>query len=304
MNDLAACLRRQLTDIAASQDGKIDLETLSAQQTGACKSCVQLLTKVKLFETNTMTAREESDLNRERNSGRRYAENISRCYGHAGQMLATEKQVADLQRQLMQEKARTANLPPDTTTAHVGTEPTAAPGPEADGTDAPAGIDTSEVPDEDATGGDWPDSGTEGASGVDDPTSVMLEEEIASRGLARRPLNEDNEDQPQAKRPRQRESAAASRDPTTAEDPASASRTGGSRATSAATELRTIRVTGNDNIITRAGVSIHRRDDDWLTELLSTLRDAASKYTPDKVDKVFNVMPDWRYDDHGVLLPH
>ena len=46
-NDLAACLRRQLTDIAASQDGKIDLETLSAQQTGACKSCVQLLTKVK-----------------------------------------------------------------------------------------------------------------------------------------------------------------------------------------------------------------------------------------------------------------
>ena len=132
----------------------------------------------------------------------------------------------------------------------------------------------------------------------------MLEEEIASRGLARRPLNEDNEDQPQTKRPRQRESAAASRDPTTAEDPASASRTGGSRATSAATELRTIRVTGNDNIITRAGVSIHRRDDDWLTELLSTLRDAASKYTPDKVDKVFNVMPDWRYDDHGVLLPH
>ena len=112
-----------------------------------------------------MTAREESDLNRERNSGRRYAEDISRCYGHARQMLATEKQVADLQRQLMQEKARTANLPPDITAGHVGTEPTAAPGLEADGTDAPAGIDTSETSDEDATSGDWPDSGTEGASG-------------------------------------------------------------------------------------------------------------------------------------------
>ena len=36
-------------------------------KTGACRSCVQLLTKVKLFETNIMTAREDSDLDRERN---------------------------------------------------------------------------------------------------------------------------------------------------------------------------------------------------------------------------------------------
>ena len=38
-------------------------------------------------------------------------------------MLATEQQVADLQRQLTQEKARTSNLPPDTTAAHADTEP-------------------------------------------------------------------------------------------------------------------------------------------------------------------------------------
>ena len=60
----------------------------------------------------------------------------------------------------------------------------------------------------------------------------------------------------------------------------------------------------SDDIITMTGVSIHRGDDDWPIGLLSTLRDTARKYVPDKVDKVFNVMPDWRFNKHDVLLPH
>ena len=84
-------------------------------------------------------------------------------------MLATEQQVEDLQRQLAQEKARTANLPLNTTATRVETEPTAALGPEADGPDPPAGTDASETSDEEATDGDQPDSGTEGAQGVDEP---------------------------------------------------------------------------------------------------------------------------------------
>ena len=47
--------------MTASQQGKIDLETLSAQQPGTCQGCVQLLRKVKLFEANVMTDREDSD---------------------------------------------------------------------------------------------------------------------------------------------------------------------------------------------------------------------------------------------------
>ena len=147
--------------------------------------------------------------------------------GHARRLFSAEQQVEDLQRQLTQEKARTANLPLDTTATHVETEPTAAPGPEADGPDPPAGTDASETSDEEATDGDQPDSGTEGAQGVDDPTSSMLAEEIASRGLARRLLNEDDESQPPAKRTRQRESKAASRDPAAEGTRATAARTGG-----------------------------------------------------------------------------
>ena len=42
---------------------------------------------------------------------------IHRCYGHARQLLAAEKQVAKLQRQLAQAKAHNPNLPPDTIAA-------------------------------------------------------------------------------------------------------------------------------------------------------------------------------------------
>ena len=41
-----------------------------------------------------------------------------------------------------------------------------------------------------------------------------------------------------------------------------------------------------------------------MARLLSTLKDAARKYTPDKVDEVFNARPDWRYNDLNILLPH
>ena len=87
------------------------------------------------------------------------------------------------------------------------------PGPEVGRTDAPARIDTPETSAADATGGDWLDGGTDGASGVDDPSSVGMEAEITERRVARRPLDASNDDQPQAKRPRQLGSATASRDP-------------------------------------------------------------------------------------------
>ena len=42
-SNAAACsLRLRLADMSASQQGKIDIETLSTQQPGACQGCVQL----------------------------------------------------------------------------------------------------------------------------------------------------------------------------------------------------------------------------------------------------------------------
>jgi len=70
-NDEASSLRGRLTDIAASRQGHIDLETLSAQQPRACQSCVQLLRRIQRFESNVMTDREASDLDRERSWGAR-----------------------------------------------------------------------------------------------------------------------------------------------------------------------------------------------------------------------------------------
>ena len=113
-NDEASRLRGRLADMAASRQGQIDLETLSAQQPSACQSCVQLLRRIQQFESNVMTDREASDLDRERSWGRRYEEDVHRVFGHARRLLATERQVTELQRQLAHAKAHTSDLPPDT----------------------------------------------------------------------------------------------------------------------------------------------------------------------------------------------
>ena len=144
-NRRAASLQAQLANITTSQADQVDLTTSDAQETGAytCRGRAQLMARIKLLETNAMTAREDSGLDRERNSRRIYKEDALRCFGHAKELFSAGQQVEELQRQLTQEKARTANLPPDAAATHVEAEPTATPGPEADGTDAPTGSDTS-----------------------------------------------------------------------------------------------------------------------------------------------------------------
>ena len=116
--------------------------------------------------------------------------------------------------------------------------------------------------------------------------------------MARRFQDEYNEVQPEAKRPWGWEPKAASHDPTAEGNRAATAHTGGNMST-----LTSEAAESSDDIITMTGVSIHRGDDDWPIGLLSTLRDTARKYVPDKVDKVFNVMPDWRFNEHDVLLP-
>ena len=160
-NDEASGLRGRLTDMAASRQGHIDLERLSAQQPGACQSCVQLLRRIQRFERNVMTDREASDLDRERNWGARYKEGVHRVFGHARRLLETERHVTDLQRQLAQAKACTSYLPPDSAATHDGAEITSALGPEVGRTDAPARVDTPETSAKDATGGDWPNETSE-----------------------------------------------------------------------------------------------------------------------------------------------
>ena len=94
-----------------------------------------------------MMAREDAELDRARNSLTIYkgAQQGRRCSDLANELFSTRQHVEELQRQLAQEKARTANLPPDTTATHVEAEPAATPGPEADGADSPTGSDTSET---------------------------------------------------------------------------------------------------------------------------------------------------------------
>ena len=55
-NGIASSLRRRLADMTASQQGKIDLETLSARQPGTCQGCVQLLRKAGTVATATLVA--------------------------------------------------------------------------------------------------------------------------------------------------------------------------------------------------------------------------------------------------------
>ena len=152
-------------------------------------------------------------------------------------MLAAQKQVADLQHQLAQAKAHKPNLPPDTTAAHAGADITAALRPEVGRTDTPEGFVTSESSDEDAADGNWPDGGTEGASGVDTPTKSRVDGEVFRCKLSHRPRDEENEHQPLAKRPRQLESTAASREPAAAVDPMPTTRMGGQEVTGAAAEV-------------------------------------------------------------------
>jgi len=60
-----------------------------------------------------------------------------------------------------------------------------------------------------------------------------------------------------------------------------------------------------DNATTRtAGVTIHHDDDSWPLGMMHCLRQKACKYLWSKVDKVFDVQPDWRPNADGVLLPH
>ena len=131
-----------------------------------------------------------------------------------------------------------------------------------------------------------------------------MEEEITERRVARRPLDAGNEDQPQAKRPRQLGSAAASRDPAAAAGPTPKTHEGGSKSTGVAAEARTVRMTASSGVITLRGVSLHRSDGNEMARLLSTVQDAVRKYTPNKVDEASNVRPDWRYNDLNILLPH
>ena len=169
-NAEAYSLRSRLADMTASQQRKIDIETLSTQQPGTCQGCIQLLRRIKLFETNVMTDREDAELDRERAWCRRRDEDVHRCYGHARQLLAAQKQVADLQHQLAQAKAHKPNLPPDTTAARAGADITAALRPEVSRAAAPGGSVASESSDEGTVDGYWPDGETEGASKVDTPT--------------------------------------------------------------------------------------------------------------------------------------
>ena len=69
-NAEARSLRSRLADMTASQQKEIDVEALSTQQPGTCQGCIQLLRRIKLFETNVMTDREEAELDRERAYGR------------------------------------------------------------------------------------------------------------------------------------------------------------------------------------------------------------------------------------------
>ena len=171
-------LRSLLADMTASQQKGIDVETLSTQQPGTCQGCVQLLTRIKLFETNVMTDREDAELDRERAWCRNRDEDIHRCYGHARQLLAAQKQVADLQHQLAQAKAQKPDLPLDTfagagPAARAGADITAALRPEVRA-DAPGGVVTSDPSDEGTVDGYWSDGGTEGAS--DGATSAKSSE--------------------------------------------------------------------------------------------------------------------------------
>ena len=59
-----------------------------------------------------------------------------------------------------------------------------------------------------------------------------------------------------------------------------------------------------DDVTRTAGVSIHHGDDDWPLDLFPVLLETAQKYLPNKVDKVFNAPPEWRLNEHEVLLPH
>ena len=107
-----------------------------------------------------------------------------------------------------------------------------------------------------------------------------MEEEITERRVARRPLDASNEDQPQAKRPRQLDSAAASRDPAAAAGPTPKTHKGGSKSTGVAAEARTVRITASSGVIKLRGLSLHRSDGNEMARLLSTLQDAVRQYTP------------------------
>ena len=170
-NAEACSLRSRLADMTASQQKEIDVEALSTQQPGTCQGCIQLLRRIKLFETNVMTDREEAELDRERAWCGRRDEDVHRCFGHARQLLAAQKQVADLQHQLAQAKAQQPNLPLDTSAgagpaARAGADITAALRPEVRA-DAPGGVVASDHSDEGTVDGYWPDGETEGASKVD-----------------------------------------------------------------------------------------------------------------------------------------
>ena len=108
-----------------------------------------------------MMAREDAELDRARNSLTIYTEvqQGERCGDLANELFSAGQHVEELQRQLARERARTANVPPETTATHVEAEPVATPGPEAD---SPSGSDTSETENEEATDDDQPGSGTEG----------------------------------------------------------------------------------------------------------------------------------------------
>ena len=117
----------QLASITTSQADQVDLTASDAQETAAHRGRAQLIARIKLLETKAMTAREDADLDRARNSLTIYkgAQQGRRCSDLANELFSTGQQVEEWQRQLARERVRTANLPPDTTATHVEAEPAA-----------------------------------------------------------------------------------------------------------------------------------------------------------------------------------
>ena len=129
-NHRAVALQAQLASITTGQAGQVDLTASDAQGTAAHRDRAQLIARIKLLETEAMMAREDADLDRAKNPLTIYKEDqqIYRCSDLANELFSAGQQVEELQRQLSRERAKTANLPPDTVATHLDTKPAAAPG--------------------------------------------------------------------------------------------------------------------------------------------------------------------------------
>ena len=107
-NRRAAALQAQLASITTSQADQVDLTASDAQETVAHRGRAQLIARIKLLETKAMTAREDADLDRARNSLTIYkgAQQGRRCSDLANELFSAGQQVEELQRQLSRERAK------------------------------------------------------------------------------------------------------------------------------------------------------------------------------------------------------